>query len=295
MQIFIIYSPFLFRTHFLVKNLHSKLRTLQKEHKPHTNKNCSHCILLHKKSKSILNLFIGDLANYFKGVENCPFAHLYLHNTKDLEANEDFSGLVITFKQSLAPINHDLKHMIFHLPLLVLSRDTGFFKDNVIVHTTETGPTYLGTDYSVYNTKDKEPIFAKFLPIVKAKKDFAMHLDDAFWNYFLQVEQKFKTKENAFAEEIKRSHSPKRERVSTGGKFSFTDTTEDDGISVYVLFLRRKYKRRSLLRELEINAKQKVFQNFTALWIREININFRSVYELICLLNVNYFEIKYES
>jgi len=238
-----------------------------------------------------LNFFIGDLANYFKGVEHSPFAGLYLHNAKDLEANEDFSGLVITFKQSLAPQNLDLKHMILHLPLFILTKDSGFFKDNVIVHSTETGPIYLGTDYNLYNTKDREPIFAKFQPVIKTRKDFAMHLDDSFWNYFLQVEQKFRNKDLLLPEEKMTGNSPKKERGkgSTGGKSSFGNMLDEDITSVFVVLLRRKYKRRSLLRELEINAQQRIFQNFTALWIREISINFSSVHVLISLLNVSLF------
>ncbi len=273
-----------------MKLLESKLADLKKEHKPASAKNCNHCVLIHKKSKIVLNLFIGDLAEYFNELENSPFANLYLLNEKDLETKEDYSGFSLTFNQSLNPAHINDPKMIFHLPFLSITRDTGFFKDNIIVHSAESQTHNFFNSFENPSFDPKQPLVSSFQPLMKANKDFILQLDGFFWNYFLSTEQKCK-KHNSTPQRIKfnggiSSVASPIKGLIIGRPSSLGNEEEHD--SVYVLFLRRKQMRRRLRRELEKDGHQKAFRNFTALLIKEIHISFSSVDVLISLMNVSF-------
>mmetsp|Transcript_7153 Transcript_7153/g.6428 ORF Transcript_7153/g.6428 Transcript_7153/m.6428 type:complete len:84 (-) Transcript_7153:1706-1957(-) len=76
--------------------LKNRLRTLLKDHKS-TLKNCKHCILRHKKSLQIMNVFLGDL-DQFPDIGSTTFAGLVREGGDEYQSIE---GLRITVKQTL--------------------------------------------------------------------------------------------------------------------------------------------------------------------------------------------------
>jgi len=257
-----------------------RLEALQKEHKP-DKKNCNHCVVLYKKSQSIMNVFIGNLADHYQGIESSPFANLYLLE-KDIETEDQDAGLQITFKHSLTSNGHGAgskKSALLHFDLFTITRDLGFFRDNVVVHCTEAGRANFDQNCSFHHLEDDRVIFSKFQPVLKVRRDFGTYLDDNFWSYFLNLEERFHTKDPMGYH----SGSPERFSAKMSKKSGiFRDKAEEES-PIYALFLRKKNKRKSLLKYLEIDGFRKRFRNFMALWIKEINIDF---YELSIFHNL---------
>ena len=270
-----------------------KLEALQREHKPDKTKNCNHCVFLYKKSQSITNVFIGNLADYYQGIEMSPFANLYLLE-KDIDNDSEDSGLQITFKHSLTRNGYaagSKKSTLLHFDLFTMTRDLGFFRDNMVVHCTEAGMTNIDKNTSFQNLEEDHAVFSKFQPIVKVRKDFGTYLDDNFWSYFLSLEERFHTKDPMGYHQSSPDKSFNRvlKRDSAGGRSTrgalFRDKAEEDS-AIYALFLRKKNKRKTLLKYLELDGHRKRFRNFMALWIKEIHLDFVELATFHALVSV---------
>lgn len=270
-----------------------KLEALQREHKPDKKKNCNHCVFLYKKSQSITNVFIGNLADYYQGIEMSPFANLYLLE-KDIENDTEDSGLQITFKHSLTRNGYaagSKKSTLLHFDLFTMTRDLGFFRDNMVVHCTEAGVTNVDKNTSFQNPEDDHVVFSKFQPIVKVRKDFGTYLDDNFWSYFLSLEERFHTKDpmgyNQNSPDKNFNRVFKRDSAGRSGKDAlFRDKAEEDS-PIYALFLRKKNKRKTLLKYLELDGHRKRFRSFMALWIKEIHLDFVELATFHALVSVS--------
>lgn len=233
---------------------------------------------------------MGDLPTHLGSGHN-PFSRLYhsQHNILDQEDREP--GLLITVKHSLTSRPNAIRRTILHLSLIAITRDTGFFRDNLVVHCSEASPIGPQTRDDMEKRDDRGAVVSKFQPIVRAKKDFTDHLDDSFWGYFLRLERSFKKHSPSEHEEIYDKSLGKFDKST--GKFYSRDAHRDEfpdsdelTSGLYVLCIRRKYLRRSLLKKLEINGADKSFRNFLALWIKEITISFNSLNSLSNLISV---------
>jgi len=202
-----------------------------------------------------------------------PFANLYLLE-KDIDNDSEDSGLQITFKHSLTSNGYaagSKKSTLLHFDLFTMTRDLGFFRDNMVIHCTEAGKANVDANTSFQNPDDDNVVFSKFQPIVKVRKDFGTYLDDSFWSYFLSLEERFHTKDPMGYN--KNSPDKNFNRVYKRDSAGRSSAAEEDS-PIYALFLRKKNKRKTLLKYLELDGFRKRFRNFMALWIKEIHLDF---------------------
>ena len=270
------------------------MKNLKKEGQKNQNKDrntkidkkkCKYCILLNIKSKSFANFFIGNLKGYYEGIKSSSLADLYNHKD-DFNIADNESGLLITIQHSLTQKNNGRKRILLSLPLLTLTKDTGFFRDNTMIHCAK--PHEMGPDSSI-SKGENETIISAFLPEMEADPNYFDYLNQNFANYFYKLDKKFEMKE-LLTEKLIVKWSPESFiRAFDGQPFQFHPRKigEFDEKQMYVLFVRRKYLRRSLLRKLDYHHKRKQFQDLTALWIKEIKVAFNSIESFRMIANVS--------
>ena len=108
-------------------------------------KNCKHCIIKFKKSSVIFNLIFGNFWNYFQDFHKTDFFLLERLIKKQMKPEDDY-GIFIEFSSSqrlktqvyhrLGPDdNADKKYVVsLNWPFLLVTIDTGFFKNNMTIH-----------------------------------------------------------------------------------------------------------------------------------------------------------------
>ena len=166
----------------LINRLHLLLNDHKKE-----NQNCKHCILRYKKSSLVLNLFIGDLAQNFPRIFESTFAPL--SSAWQFYTKEE-PGLLITTTHSLTRRQNPSPNTIIHIPFMVITKDAGFFKNNLAIHCTE-NRSHLYDEINSSQRSFRETIVSKFKPARKANRDCLGVLDNHFWRYFMKLEDSF--------------------------------------------------------------------------------------------------------
>lgn len=275
----------------------NRFKVLRNDHKE-SNKACKHCILRYKKSQTVLNLFFGDLGKYCSTLIATPFHNLYSVLEKDSLSKKMDQGLTISMCHSLSSSEEKVQQTLLYIPFLSLTRDRGFFKDNIIIHCTESSkPTREG--------QGKDSIDFKIRPMIKATNQFMANLDEKFWRYFKDFEKFYRNKEDKPKYEsmvsVEQSNSSSIKSDKTEGERLFViegeggseKDIEDKGLDsrpkVYVLFARKKILLKDLAMQFEIGETD--FRNFLVLKLREINIRFNSFRSFCCLKNVRNFFI----
>lgn len=255
------------------------------ENKDKDKKKCRYCNLLNVKTRSLVNFFIGNLQNY-TDLKESQFADLYSIERNQGVYKQD-PGLLITIQHSLTPKDFKPKRRLLYLPLITLTKDKGFFRDNAVIHCTKPLQTMPSQDA---RKLENHTILSKFVPEMEANLDFFESLDQNFPSYFTEVDKKFKAKDQS-RKESPSARSPDldytspNEQTSPKNELSFEKKKREK--NVYILFVRRKYLRRSLLRKLEHHNTREQFQNFTALLIKEIQIHFNSRESFRSVANVS--------
>lgn len=268
---------------------------LRNDHKE-SNKACKHCILRYKKSQTVLNLFFGDLGKYCSTLIATPFHNLYSVLEKDSLSKKMDQGLTISLCHSLSSSEEKVYQTLLYIPFLSLTRDQGFFKDNLIVHCTESSkPSREG--------QGRDSIDFKIRPMIKVTNQFMANLDEKFWRYFKDFEKFYRNKddkqkmESMVSVEQSNSSSIKSDKMEGEKLFSIEgegssekdieEKEPDSRPKVYMLFARKKILLKDLAMQFEIGETD--FRNFLVLKLREINIRFNSFRSFCCLKYVRKF------
>lgn len=199
-------------------------------------------------------------------------------------------GLLITSRHSLVKGQHPAQTTIFHLPFFVFTKDVGFFKNNMAIHCTENSPT-LYLDDSILNKPLTGAVFSKFKPMIKAKKGALSHLDDNFWSYFKDLEESLAAKKSAdralgledilFEKDSVLLSEPMTPKSEIGPVVSEPE--------LYVLFIKKEFLRKDLLKDFDVSTKLQEYNNFLTLRFKEIEISFNSLITFSALASVIYF------
>lgn len=127
----------------LLEELNFLLRDHLKEDE--TKKNCKHCIIKFKKSSVIFNLIFGNFPTFFKDFHKTDFFLLEKLMKKNQSEDKNF-GIFIDFFSSQRmktkvyealqiEDNKDKNYVVsLNWPLLLVTIDTGFFKNNMTIH-----------------------------------------------------------------------------------------------------------------------------------------------------------------
>lgn len=131
----------------LLEELNFLLRDHVKENDK--KKNCKHCIIKFKKSSVIFNLIFGDFSTFFKDFHKTDF-YLLERIIKNNTIKSEKCGIFIDFFSSqrlstqiykdLPDKDNSSKNYVvsLHWPLLLVTVDTGFFKNNMTIHCSRT-------------------------------------------------------------------------------------------------------------------------------------------------------------
>ncbi len=248
-----------------------------------------------------MNVFIGDLTKNTDVITDTAFTELVSSTSNDLERG---SGLLVTIKHSLTRKQNSFHNTILHLPFMVLTKDIGFFKDNVTVHCSEALPILVNPQ--THGPKLlKEAIISKFRPGVRAKKNCLAMLDEKFWSYFrhLEIELSQPKAEKVDIEEVieedeEDEHDeeerlidmlPALKRFTTlPDRILFEKETEffNSAQSLYVLFLSKKYLRRELLKDFDIGKRKKEYNDYITFRLKELSVSFNSLSSFSSIVNV---------
>ena len=291
----------------------NRLHTLLKDHKEGT-KNCKHCILRYKKSSLIMNIFVGDLTKNMEVISDTTFAELASSSSNDLEKG---LGLLVTIKHSLTRKENMYHNTILHLPFFVLTKDMGFFKDNIAIHCSEAMPVLVNPAENGPKVS-KEAIISKFRPGFRAHKECLANLDEKFWHYFRELEAELsrpKKEAGDQGEVIKEIDEeeeddedeneklinllPSLKRFSTvpdrimfeKGKESLFNSAQ----SLYVLFISKRYLRRELLKDFDIGKRTKDFKDYVTFRLKELSISFNSLNSFSSIASVIFFVLNFSN
>jgi len=228
----------------------------------------------------MLNLFIGNLMKYSAESENSPFHHLYLSSLNSKQIND---GLVIRIIHSLDKTENRFSQPILDLPFLALTRDQGFFKDNIVVQCTESRNIIKTSQ--MLNCQGNDNAILHIKPLLKTSRDFIERLDKTFWSYFLDLEKFLKkkgttlTRQNSEVITFRDTSIAKGKRSTFEKLFSMDnieEDTRDDSSQVYVLFARKKNLRKHLAKHFDIVEPENNLKNFLILKIDQLSLTINS-------------------
>lgn len=265
------------------------MKQLKQEHTAF-NKTCRHCILYHRKSRLLMNIFLGDLYRYCESE--------YLQDLIDINfaapKHHELPGLSIRVKHSMSMKVDEHPHIMLTLPFFAVTKDVGFFKNNTIIHCTQ---SLLSTDEKIkaFRRSGTQPeTIITLLPSYKVGSDFGKHLDEKFWRYFLQMEKNIVPSYNNVNDEsfIEESFEPSfmsHTQYTIRSDKPFTRPraqTKDSDSEIFLLLFRKQYRNKDLLKVFDIQGDKKKFSNVFMIRIKEINIKFNSLDSLVNVSSV---------
>lgn len=117
-----------------------EFQELCEKHNPKEKiKNCKHCALKKMQSSLLLNIIFGDFPSYFNDFKKTDFylLDIWMNRNKSISFKDDSesseNGIKILFKTSQKS-NPSCCTQI-HLPIIIITFDQGFFKNNFTIHT----------------------------------------------------------------------------------------------------------------------------------------------------------------
>ena len=262
-----------------------RLQRLKKEHQP-KQKHCQHCVLRYKKSRSITNIFIGDLGVVDDTFSQTTFADLYDYemNTELEHYNSGFSLTIQNIKDN-AP--HPIGEISWKVPFLSVTQDIGVFKKNLMVHIcpsptpdidfeklNKSGEILVELSASV---RKKRNVF-ELVPSISADENFVKYLDDNFWKYFRAQEKKH------FDVNI--------ESDSGQGNFSIQSRKNNSELNYferlkpYVLLMRKQNCFKELLKDFEVKESGDYSINKFLFRVNEISLNLAANEDFVAIFNV---------
>jgi len=270
--------------------LANRLQVLLKDHRKE-NQNCKHCILRYKKSSLILNVFIGDLAQRSKVIEQTPFKELLPIEEGELVVGEAL-GLLVTMRHSLTLRSNPAVSTVFHLPFFGLTKDVGFFKENIAIHCSENGLS-MQRNASIINSEkvENETFISKFRPWVKADRHCLAQLDDNFWSYFRKLEESLSQPVEREEEDEEIFEIPALKRHLTAPNYMLSQLVDERSVSfaqpLYVLFIRKKHLRKEILKDFDECFQQSDLNDLIIFRMKEVNFSFSSLCSFSAVFNVN--------
>lgn len=197
-------------------------------------------------------------------------------------------GFKLTVKHSLTLKDQGETETLFSLPFLSITRDIGFFKENVIIHCTESNSALeeKKSTRNLFGLKSNEILM--LLPLTQARRDFIKELDDNFWRYFLSTEKEI-TSKNSILEESD-------VEISLDAQSSFPPISDRNILAmessqspIFLLYAQRKHRYRSLVKVIDLQGRNKDFQDLKSLKIKEFSICFQNLNSLLTLSSVKLF------
>ncbi|CAD8061056.1 unnamed protein product [Paramecium sonneborni] len=128
--------------HKIGKNslLKSELDTLFQNHKDQSS-DCKHCILKYRKTVELTNILFGVIQEITKSADVPCWFHILHNECQKLGNNQNLQnkpkkdqGIKITFQSTQKVANHGQYKSILAFPILVITRDIGYFKNNIMIH-----------------------------------------------------------------------------------------------------------------------------------------------------------------
>ena len=288
------------------------LQILQSDHSNPSVKNCRHCLLRFKKSKSLLNLFIGELPSISGSYRDTIFIDLV--QTQKLFALDDSSdnlpkpGFTMKFQKSLKKTANHSGELIFYVSFLSFTKDVGYFKDNMTLHATKatfdsSGGSPSSKKYDRKNSEEHlfqnnyshETTYYKPAQIeiqlkLEAEKNFFLHLDDTYWRYFRSQEKKYfggDKDPNSNSSLVIMSNIPSSRRDDNSQISPLLKNQKEE--KVFLVLLMKKNKHKFLLESFETESMRNDSKlNKTLLSIGEIAFSFDKPEDLTSLINVRF-------
>ncbi|CAD8044814.1 unnamed protein product [Paramecium primaurelia] len=120
--------------------LKAELDTLFHDHKEQSS-DCKHCILKYRKTVELTNILFGVISEISKSSDVPCWFHILHNECQKLGNNSNLSvkrkkdqGIKITFQSTQKITNIGQYKSIIAFPILVITRDIGYFKDNIMIH-----------------------------------------------------------------------------------------------------------------------------------------------------------------
>ncbi|CAK75254.1 unnamed protein product (macronuclear) [Paramecium tetraurelia] len=120
--------------------LKAELDTLFHDHKEQSS-DCKHCILKYRKTVELTNILFGVISEITKSADVPCWFHILHNECQKLGNSSNLSvrhkkeqGIKITFQSTQKASNHGQYKSILAFPILVITRDIGYFKDNIMIH-----------------------------------------------------------------------------------------------------------------------------------------------------------------
>lgn len=262
-----------------MNELREELQNLKGDHTKKGVKTCRHCILRYKKSKKILNIFIGDLNLVSGNFEQSTFAELY-ENWPRMMLDQKKSGISFSIQHYVDRQASGVGDICGKITFLSITQDVGIFKNNIMVHMCPSFPENTENDNSQSNIHGNAQSFLEFYPTIPADNNFLMNLDDNFWKYFREQEKKHFEAPDYF--DSKSDLSIKKESQIEQESQSF------DKMKAYILLMRKKNTLKELLKDFEVGTGARDYEiNRFLLKANEISINLPTPRDITTILNVS--------
>lgn len=270
-------------SNLLENMLINKLNELKQEHQIGA-RICKHCVLYYRKSKVLTNIFMGSFEEYCNDV-NYPFQDLKALNCTIINYNGTL-GFKLTVKHSLTFKSQGETETLFSLPFLSITKDVGFFKENIIVHCAESHSTLeeKKSSRNLFAPKNNEIIVLK--PLKQVKRNFIKELDDNFWRHFLHIEKEITSKNSLLEEsdlEISLDAHSSFSPVSDRNVFA----PEDQESPIFMLYVQKKHLHQKLAKAFfDIQGANKDCQDLKSLRIKEFGLSFANLDSLLTIISV---------
>lgn len=249
-----------------------------------TTQTCKHCILRHKKSHSIINVFIGNLIHYCPQISATPFRILYsLYEASEMSKQND-TGIQINLNHSLIEKGSQISQSLLLLPFLSVTNDTGFFKDNLIIHCAESEKMNLVSTENI-NRGDTSS-HMRIMPLLRTSSKFIQDLDTNFWRYFRDLEKFLKINkdclgEAVFQRQVNKDCSPSlRSSLNNSSGIFLKGKRQESEIKeeprMYILVTRKKVLKKGLTKYFGVSESSNRAKDFLFVNIKEINFSFHS-------------------
>lgn len=262
---------------------------------------CRHCVLKYKKSVSIKNIIFGNISLHFKlnygtifhlleeydksasdynNLVACYGLQININSANRLKSNANY-----TLK--IAAPNDPVELLVtqINVPFMILTSDTGFFKNNLMVHISS-GPTdeiereSPFVDQQPQNVRSRRINQLKIVPKWPIRDDANLptSLDSQFYKYFLSalanIESLILRAEDAMSEQFVMESAEEK----GGLDVTNIDNPSERQNQLYVLLVSKQYPCADLLPTFEKKRKEERDQYKNKLYfnIDEIQLDLTS-------------------
>jgi len=239
-----------------------------------------------------MNVFIGDLAQRYKVIEKTAFKDLVSIEEQQENAIGEALGLLVTMRHSLTLRPNPAVSTIFHLPFFVLTKDVGFFKENIAIHSSENGLSMQRNASIINSEKLEDDMFiSKFKPLAKAERGCLSQLDENFWRYFMKLEETLTKPVERVEEEDIADDIPVLKRFITAPTYVLSQEIKEASLSfqpLYVLFLSKKNLRKEILKDLDYCFPQTDLNDVLIFRMKELSFSLGSLCSFSAVVNVSF-------